>query len=158
MKIVSGGQTGADRAALDAAMEAGIPAGGWCPQGRVAEDGVIPMHYELKELPGAGYRQRSLQNVLDSDATAIICAGNPTGGTLLTLKCCKNEKKPYILIDTKTRDISAASDELLKFIRKEGVVVLNVAGTRASNDKIVYHYVRRVIQGVLEQQLKNGDI
>ena len=72
MKIVSGGQTGVDRAALDAALERGVEAGGWCPEGRVAEDGVIPEQYPVKELPKAGYLQRTKRNVIDSDGTAIF--------------------------------------------------------------------------------------
>src|SRR5256885_2018978 len=80
IRIVSGGQTGADRAALDAAMEACVECGGWCPAGRMAEDGVIPDRYPVIELPeGGGYEQRTLRNVLDSDATVILSFGPPPG-------------------------------------------------------------------------------
>ena len=80
MKIISGGQTGVDRAALDVAMEYGIDAGGWCPQGRLAEDGIIPDNYPLTELPGADYCQRTRKNVIDSDGSVIIYFGKPAGG------------------------------------------------------------------------------
>ena len=85
MKIVSGGQTGVDRAALDASLESGVEAGGWCPEGRKAEDGTIPEKYPVKELPKAGYRQRTKRNVIYSDETAIIYFGYPTGGTEQTI-------------------------------------------------------------------------
>lgn len=80
-KIVSGGQTGADRGGLDAAIELGIPHGGWCPKGRKSEDGVIPEKYLLKEMSSADYLKRTEQNVVDSDATVIFTYGQPTGGS-----------------------------------------------------------------------------
>ena len=82
--IVSGGQTGVDRAALDAALAMGVEAGGWCPEGRTAEDGIIPDRYPVIGLPGAGYPERTRQNVIDSDGTLIIYFGFPAGGTELT--------------------------------------------------------------------------
>ncbi len=85
MKIISGGQTGVDRA--------GIECGGWCPEGREAEDGAIPDKYPLIVLPGAGYRQRTKQNVLDSDGTIIIYFDSPIGGTELTISFCINEQR-----------------------------------------------------------------
>jgi hypothetical protein len=134
---------------MEAAMEADIEAGGWCPQGRAAEDGVIPDRYPLTELPGGGYQQRTLQNVLDSDATAIICSGNPAGGTLLTIQYCKKNEKKYILIDAATRDIQTAAGMLTRFVREEGVEVLNVAGPRARKDGGIYEYTRQVIKRCL---------
>jgi len=83
-KIVSSGQTGVDRGALDAALAAGFACGGWCPGDRRAEDGVIPQKYPMTVLPGGSYRQRTLQNVIDSDGTAILVYGSLSGGTLLT--------------------------------------------------------------------------
>ena len=99
IKIVSGAQTGVDRAALDAALECAVALGGWCPAGRLAEDGVIPSRYPVEELPRAGYRQRTKRNVVDSDGTVIIYFGYPSGGTEQTLVFCIKEKQPYVLID-----------------------------------------------------------
>ena len=86
IKIVSGGQAGADRAALDAALACGVSCGGWCPEGRLAEDGRIADSYPIVELPGAGYRQRTRRNVQDSDGTAIFSFGPPEGGRWLRCK------------------------------------------------------------------------
>ena len=99
LKIISGGQTGVDRAALDAALESGISAGGWCPEGRQAEDGPIAEKYPLQELPDGGYKERTLKNVQDSDATVIIYFVTISGGTGETIAYCLNEKNTYLLID-----------------------------------------------------------
>jgi len=84
LRVVSGGQTGVDRGALDAALERGVPCGGWCPAGRLAEDGVIPARYPVTELRGAGYDERTRKNVEDSDGTLIVTFGRATGGTART--------------------------------------------------------------------------
>jgi len=98
-KIVSGGQTGVDRAALDSAMKAGIPVGGWCPKGRMAEDGIIDSIYPLRETPASDYAQRTEWNVRDSDATLIIYESEITGGTLLTLKLAEKLGRPVKAVD-----------------------------------------------------------
>src|SRR6516162_4541079 len=87
--VVSGGQTGVDRGALDAALGLGVPCGGWCPDGRRAEDGVIPARYPVTELRGAGYEERTHKNVEDSDGTLIITFGQVSGGTARTLEVCR---------------------------------------------------------------------
>jgi hypothetical protein len=98
-KIVSGGQTGVDQGALDAALAAGFPCGGWCPPGRLSEAGTIPDIYPVTELTGGGYSRRTIQNILDSDGTAIIHFGEIEGGTEFTLMQCIKKKRPYRLID-----------------------------------------------------------
>jgi len=98
-KIISGGQTGAGRAGLDAAMEMSIPVGGWYPKGRKAEDGPIDDIYLLQETESGDYRVRTGLNVKESDSTIIFSKGKPTGGTALTVKKTNDLKKPYIFVD-----------------------------------------------------------
>ena len=93
-KIISGGQTGADRAALDAAIELGIPHGGWIPKGRLTEDGPLPDRYQLVEMPTASYPKRTEQNVIDSDGTLIVTHGKLTGGSALTQKLARSMDAP----------------------------------------------------------------
>ena len=150
MKIVSGGQTGVDRAALDAALELGIEAGGWCPQGRLAEDGAIAEKYPLKELPKADYLQRTKRNVIDSDGTVMIFFGNPAGGTQLTLEFCIKESRPYLLIDAQSLSVEQASVKIQRFIDKNNISILNVAGPRASEKAEAYGYAKLVILNVFQ--------
>src|SRR5437870_9182944 len=98
-KIISGGQTGVDRAALDVALELGLPCGGWCPKRRRAEDGPIPERYPLTETSSRAYPQRTRCNVLDSDGTLILTRGRPTGGTALTIQIAAESGKPYFVVD-----------------------------------------------------------
>ena len=96
--IVSGGQTGVDRAALDVAMAMGIGHGGWCPAGRLSEDGTVPSRYELRETDSSDYPARTEQNVIDSDATLILYEGRLKGGTLLTRRICRRLKRPHLVV------------------------------------------------------------
>ena len=128
-KIISGGQTGVDRAALDTALELGIPCGGWCPKGRRAEDGIIPSRYPLQEASSSDYPLRTELNVEDSDGTLILTWGPPAGGTLLTLKLCRKHHHPCLLIDlTQGSNVS----EVREWIQKNSIQILNVAGPRES--------------------------
>jgi hypothetical protein len=126
--IVSGGQTGADRGALDAALEAGLPCGGWCPRGRRAEDGTIPESYPLRETPTAEYPQRTAWNVRDSDGTVILHRGQVDRGTALTERLVRRAGKPVLLLDVRT----AAPSALAAWIAQERIERLNVAGPRES--------------------------
>jgi len=140
-KIISGGQTGADRAALDAALAAQVPCGGWCPEGRLAEDGGIPARYPVAELPGASYADRTRRNVQDSDGTLIVSFGAPEGGTALTLRCCQELDKPCLVIDAAAMPIRMAFSELAAFVSRHRIRTLNVAGPRASEQSDIYPYV-----------------
>jgi hypothetical protein len=134
-KIVSGGQTGVDRAALDFAIENGILHGGWCPKGRRAEDGKIPAAYDLKETASGGYGERTGKNVEDSDGTLVIYTGKLSGGTLLTAALCRKRGKPLFLLNTEDAG-KGVKAEFLRWIEENEIETLNVAGKRGSEGPI----------------------
>ena len=150
MKIISGGQTGVDRGALDAALETGIKCGGTCPAGRKAEDGVIPEIYPLTELASNVYSDRTRQNVSDSDATLIIHFGQLEGGTAFTQQCCISEAKPYLVIDAGEVDQAALVQQIVNFIRQNKIEVLNVAGPRASKVPVAQKITNQLLTSVLK--------
>ncbi len=148
-KIVSGGQTGADRAALDWAIANGIQHGGWCPEGRLAEDGVIDGKYNLRETPEAGYSQRTEWNVRDSDATVIVSrAARLTGGSLFTMELAAAQRKPCLHLSG-LLDAPENARQLRDFIRRNGVKILNVAGPRASGESQVGAFVHAILDELL---------
>ena len=140
MKIISGGQTGVDRAALDAAMKHGIACGGWCPAGRQDEFGRIPDHYPVHELSDGGEAERTLQNVIDSDATVIFYHDKIVGGTEHTLRCCNEHGRPRLLIAAAKVSSHAAANLILDFVRRENIEILNVAGPRQTEWPDGYNY------------------
>jgi len=148
-KIVSGGQTGVDRGALDAALKIGFACGGWCPDGRKAEDGVIPTIYPLEPLPGAGYSGRTLRNVIDSDGTAILHFGLLTGGSHLTAACCRKADKPYVLIDCDQHTRERSAELVAAFADEHRVSVLNIAGPRESQARRAYAFSFDVVTRLL---------
>jgi hypothetical protein len=134
-RIVSGGQTGADRAALDFALENGIPIGGWVPKGRLAEDGRIPERYAgLVESESADPAVRTARNVRDSDATLILSHGPLEGGSLLTHREATRTGKPVLHLDLDQLAHAAAADHLGTWLAEVRPAILNVAGPRASRD------------------------
>jgi hypothetical protein len=136
MKIVSGGQTGVDRGALDAAIAAGVDHGGWCPRGRLAEDGRIPERYRLVETDSPEYRVRTERNVHDSDATLILCRGVPAGGTGLTLQLAAQHGKPHLVVDLAD---PPPVEHVARWLASNRVETLNVAGPRESQSPGVAH-------------------
>ncbi len=140
--FISGGQTGADRAALDWAMENGIAHGGWCPKGRKAEDGRIPKLYNLKETKSADYRERTRLNIQDSDGTLIFSKSPLTNGTKYTMELAKKMGKPVLHMEK--GEYSAATD-IAKFIRRHKISILNVAGPPASDDPEIYDDVKATL-------------
>jgi hypothetical protein len=148
-KLVSGGQSGVDRGVLDAALAVRFSCGGWCPPGRAAEDGVIPAHYPLTEMPAGGYLERTIKNVLDSDATLVIYFGELHGGTEQTVVHCMKHRKPYKLIDADEIPAKRAAELTSRFIAQHDVSILNVAGPRLSHAPRAYEYASEAMTHLL---------
>jgi hypothetical protein len=151
-RLVSGGQSGVDRATLDAALELGVPCGGWCPRGHKAEDGRIDDRYPLTETPSAQYSQRTRWNIRDSDGTLILSWGDLTGGTLLTADECRKVGKPHLVLDLADEEgmpeaIAAARAWVAANVADK---VLNVAGPRASRHPAVYDRARAFVLALLD--------
>lgn len=147
--IISGGQTGADRAALDAALAAGVPCGGWCPPRRKAEDGPISERYPLRCMETGGYLERTRQNVLDSDGTLIVTFDAPHGGTAATIGMCRRAAKPMLIVDGAKLAADAAAREAAGFVRENAIQCLNVAGPRGSRESRSYPFTLAMVSALL---------
>lgn len=146
-KVVSGGQTGVDRAALDAALVLEMPVGGWCPRGRLAQDGTISGFYPLTETPSMRYEERTEWNVRDSDGTLILHEGPLTGGTSLTLGLAKRYGRPFFLVDL--AELSGIP-MVRRWLREEGILILNVAGPREESYPGIYARAYEFMRELLE--------
>ncbi len=145
-KIISGGQTGVDQAGLDVAIKHGISHGGAIPKGRMTEDGTLPDKYQLEEMSTKSYPKRTEKNVVDSDGTVILTHGKLAGGSLLTRKKAIQHDKPVIHLDMGKLSVDEAGELLKGFIDENGIEVLNVAGSRASKDALIYEKTHQVIE------------
>lgn len=144
-RIVSGGQTGADRGALDAAIALGIPHGGWCPRGRLAEDGRISDLYHLVETESEDYAERTELNVRDSDGTVLFTFGEPSGGSAFTLECARRLGKPCLRLDLLEVPDTAAAAILRSWTDGFQIETLNVAGNRESVAPGLEERVRQIV-------------
>ena len=136
--IVSGGQTGVDRAALDWACNHHIPHGGWCPQGRRASDGALSVKYQLRETESAGYRQRTKLNVQDSDATLILNVGELDGGSLQTLQFAERMGKPNLVVQLDQCAPDKSAGRITEWLIVGKFCTLNVAGPREEKRPGIY--------------------
>jgi hypothetical protein len=150
-KIVSGGQSGVDRAALDAARAAGVRCGGWCPRDRWAEDGPIAACYPLTETPQRDPAQRTTWNVRDADATLVLTRGTPRGGTGFTVRCARAEGRPCLVVDLER---GAEAAQIARWIERNGVRVLNVAGPRESQAPGIHADALALLTEVLAAALR----
>jgi hypothetical protein len=141
-KIISGGQTGVDRAALDVAIAMNLSCGGWCPRGRRSEDGRIPDRYPLEETASPSYSSRTIQNVVDSHGTLVLTVGRISGGTLLTKNAAQKRHKPCLVVDLERSPEIAA---VLAWLSEKQIGVLNVAGPRASQAPEAYDLAARFL-------------
>jgi hypothetical protein len=156
-KIISGGQTGADLAALDTAIKLAIPHGGWIPKGRITEEGPLPDKYQLQEMPTDSYPKRTEQNVIDSDGTLIISHGSLTGGSAYTRKMAMKHSKPWFHTDLNKLATFQAAMVIEDWISKNGIETLNIAGPRVSKDPQIYGLVTVILELVYNLEISKND-
>lgn len=150
LKIVSGGQTGVDRAALDVAIDRGLPCGGWVPRGRRAEDGPIDRRYPLRETASASYQDRTRRNVEDSDGTLVLGRGSPSGGTALTIALARRLRRPLLVLDLADGMSDDESAAVCAWLRRHRIAVLNVAGPRESSAPGIYGEAVAMLSRVID--------
>ena len=160
-KIISGGQTGADRGGLDAAIDSAVPHGGWCPKGRISEEGVIPAHYNLVETKSTAYPTRTEANIVDAHCTVVFTFGKPTGGSKKTVALAEKHQRSCLCLDLSILTDEAAAREILEWLSPGGLTmpglvvpppnpVVNVAGSRESKAPGIHQRVRDVMRIVLK--------
>jgi len=154
-KIISGGQTGADIAGVDAAISCGVSYGGWLPKGRKTEKGPLPERYtEFQAMTRGGYPKRTKQNIIDSDGTVVFSFGKLSGGSALTRRLCKTHGRPFLYVDL-GQEVNPAG-VLDAWVSGHGIQVLNVAGSRESKHPGIHERVFEIIQtALLNQAMKN---
>lgn len=157
-KIISGGQTGADQAALDVAIKLGIPYGGWIPKGRLTEKGRLDSKYKLKEMETPNYNKRTEQNVIDSDGTLIISHGKLTGGSDYTREMALLHHRPWLHIDLNKTGAFQAAGKIKSWITENEIEILNVAGSRASKDPAIYQDTIDIIETIFYLDLIDDTI
>lgn len=156
IKIISGGQTGVDRAALDVALDLGIPVGGWCPRGRWAEDGPIPERYPLVETRSRDVNVRTQRNVECSTATLVLTRGSPMGGTRFTVEFAQTLRRPLLVVDL-SQSADDPVDQIAQWIEQVRPAVLNVAGPRESGAPGISEQAAQVLSAVLERVPVTGE-
>lgn len=152
-QIVSGGQTGVDRAALDVALELGVRCGGWCPKGRWAEDGPLDPRYPLRETASSNPAARTRRNAREAEATLVLCRGAPSGGTALAIAAAERAGRPVLTLDLREGPSPAAARA---WIREQPVRTLNVAGPRESEAPGIYGEARDFLRRLLTPQPTGG--
>ena len=155
-KIISGGQVGADQAGLDAAIKYNFPHGGWIQKGRKTQSGILPDKYHLKEMSVSGYKERIEKNAIESDGTVIISHGNLAGGADYSQKMTEKHNRPCLHIDLNVTPAFMASSEINTWIIDNNIEVLNVTGSRASEDSNVYKDTVYIIEGAILLSLVNA--
>ena len=155
-KIISGGQTGAEQAALDAAIKYRLPHGGWIQKGRKTEDGILPYEYKLKELKSGAYPNYTERNVINSDGTLIISHGKLKGGSSLPRRLAKKYNRQFLHISLDETPAFIAPSKINNWIIEYDIEILNVTGSRASKDPNIYEVVKYIIEGVILLSLVNA--
>ncbi len=157
-KIISGGQTGADRAALDVAIKRGVEHGGWCPRGRIAEDGIIAEKYSMTETESQNVEQRTKKNIEEADGTLVFVPQFPleiTDGTKLTIEYAQFLLKPLLIIDLSSCD--RANEEFCLWLQENNISILNVGGPRESSAEAIYDKIHNKFGEMLDFTIKIGN-